>query len=132
VIIDDLNLTSVAPAPYKAEPPPIVDPDAVLASAAAMQFLQAIAGRNSQVLQRLRVVQHRELATRGVLDTPKARTALAVEERFGVLASERLNHPRYSITDYVRRQETGVTSGKAVAERPHLEALFCRARVRDK
>jgi hypothetical protein len=92
VIIDDLYLVSVALSPLETDAPLIVDSDAVLTLTVTVQFLQAIAGRDTQVLQRLRVVQHYELATGGVLDTLKAWTALAVEERFRVFAPERLYH----------------------------------------
>jgi len=92
MIVDDLDLVGVAIAPYKTDPPLVVDPYAVLALTIAGQLLEPVSGRNPEVLQRLRVVQHRELATGDVLDTPKARTTLAVEERFGVLAPERPYH----------------------------------------
>jgi hypothetical protein len=92
VIIDDLYLVSVALSPLETDAPLIVDSDAVLTLTVTVQFLQAIAGRDAQVLQRLRVVQHYELATGGVLDALKAWKALAVEERFRVFAPERLYH----------------------------------------
>ena len=92
MIIDDLHLVSVTLSPLETDAPLIVDSDAVLTLTVTVQFLQAIAGRDAQVLQRLRVVQHYELATRGVLDALKAWTALAVEERFRVFGAERLYH----------------------------------------
>jgi hypothetical protein len=92
VIIDDLHLISVTLSPLETDAPLIIDSDAVLTPTGTMKFLQTIAGRDTQVLQRLRVVQHYELATGGVLDTLKAWTALAVEERFRIFAPERPNH----------------------------------------
>ena len=92
MIIDDLHLVSVTLSPLETDAPLIVNSDAVLTPTVTMKFLQTIAGRDAQVLQRLRVVQHYELAPRGVLDALKAWTALAVEERFRVFAPERLYH----------------------------------------
>jgi hypothetical protein len=93
VIINNLDLVSIGLAPYKTDSPLIVDPDAMLTLAVAAKFLQTVTGRNLQVLYGLRVVQHCELAPRGVLDALKTRAALAVEKRFRVPASERFNHP---------------------------------------
>ena len=77
--------------PYKTDPPLVVDSNAVLALQIGRELLEPISRRNAEILQRLRVVQHRELPTR-VLDAPKSRTALSVKERFGVLAPERPYH----------------------------------------
>jgi hypothetical protein len=60
----------------------------MLTLTAAVKLFQAVARRDPQILKRLRVVQHCELATGGVLDALKARRALAVKERFRVLTSE--------------------------------------------
>jgi hypothetical protein len=92
VIINDLDLAPVAIVPYKRGPPLVVDSNAVLALPIADELLEPVSRRNPKILQRLRVVQHRELPTRDVLDAPKSRTALAVKERFRVLASERPYH----------------------------------------
>jgi hypothetical protein len=92
VVIDDLHGVSVTLSPLETDAPLIVDSDAVLTLTVTVQFLQVIAGRDMQVLQRLRVIQHYELAPGGVLDALKAWTALAVEERFRVFAPERLYH----------------------------------------
>jgi len=92
VIIDDLHVVSVTLSPLETDAPLIVDSDAVLTPTVTLKFLQAIAGSDPQILQRLRVVQHYELATGGVLDALEAWTALTVEERFRVFAPERLYH----------------------------------------
>jgi hypothetical protein len=92
VIIDDLDLARVAIMPYKTDSPLVVDSNAVPASPIAGELLEPVSRRNPEILQRLRVVQHRELPTRDILDAPKPRTALAVKERLRVLAPERLYH----------------------------------------
>jgi len=92
MIIDDLHLISVRLSPLETDAPPIVDSDTVLTLTVTVKLLQAIAGRDAQVVQRLCVVQHYELATRGDFDTLKAWRALAIEERFRVFAPERPYH----------------------------------------
>jgi hypothetical protein len=92
MIIDNFDVVSVTIAPYETDPPLVVNPNAVLTSAAATELFQVLAQRNPQVLQRLLVVQHRELATRGVLDALKTEAALTIKERLRVFASERPYH----------------------------------------
>jgi len=92
MIIHDLDVVSVALSPHETDPPLIVDSNAMLTLTVAVKLLQAVAGRDAQVLQRLCVVQHGHLATRGALDILKTRAAPAVEERFRVFAAERLYH----------------------------------------
>jgi hypothetical protein len=45
--------------PPETDPPLIVDSNAVLTFPVSCQFFQPIAGRNSQILDRLRRIQHR-------------------------------------------------------------------------
>jgi hypothetical protein len=79
--------------PCKTDPPLVIDSNAVLALPISGELFDPISRRNAQILQRLRVVQYRELPTCDVLDAPKPWTALSLKERFGVLAPERLYHP---------------------------------------
>jgi hypothetical protein len=58
VIIHDLNIVGVAVPPPKADTPPIVDPDAVLPSTVSRQFLEPVARRHSQVIQRFGRVEN--------------------------------------------------------------------------
>ena len=48
VIIGDFNIEGTALAPTEAEPPLVVDADAVLADTASPEGLQPVAGRNAQ------------------------------------------------------------------------------------
>ncbi len=50
--------------PLETDPELIVDSDAVLSSPVAAQFLQAIAGGNAQVIERLRAIEHGEFSPR--------------------------------------------------------------------
>ena len=50
VIIGDLNVVSVSPLPSEADPPLIIDPDAVLPGTISAEPFKVIAGRNSQIV----------------------------------------------------------------------------------
>jgi hypothetical protein len=50
--------------PLEADPKLIVDSDTVLSSLVAAQFFQAISGRNPQVIERLRIINHCEFSPR--------------------------------------------------------------------
>src|SRR5258708_2498923 len=49
MIIDNLNVVGVSLFPSKADPVLIVDPDAVLARAVALERLQAVSGRDQKI-----------------------------------------------------------------------------------
>ena len=49
MIVGDFYLECVAVTPYEAYPELIVDPDAVLPFAVALQWFQAISGKKSQI-----------------------------------------------------------------------------------
>jgi hypothetical protein len=53
MIIANLDIEGVAFFPAKTEAPPIVNPDAVLPLTVSRQLFQAIARRNTQIVQRL-------------------------------------------------------------------------------
>lgn len=58
MVVDDLDVPCSAFTPDEADPPLIVDADTRLSSAIAFERLQAIAGRNAQIIQRLSGVKH--------------------------------------------------------------------------
>jgi hypothetical protein len=61
VIINDLDLESVASFPSKTDPPLVIDANTVLARAIAFELLQAIAGRDAEVFELLGSVDNAEL-----------------------------------------------------------------------
>jgi hypothetical protein len=50
VIVDDLDMVSVAVMPDETYPPLVIDPDAVLAAAVAAESLESVLGWQSQEL----------------------------------------------------------------------------------
>ena len=79
MVINNLDVVGVMRAPYETDSPLIVDPNAVLSLTVAAKFLQVVTRRNPQILHRLSVVQHYQLASRDRLDVLEPGAALTVE-----------------------------------------------------
>jgi hypothetical protein len=62
MVIDNLHIVSIPLLPPETYPPTIIDPDAVLPLPVSLQSLQMVRGRNSQILQRLRSIEHSQFA----------------------------------------------------------------------
>src|ERR1019366_89569 len=75
-IVHDLNFVSIPLAPNEAQTPLVVNANAVLSPAVAMQSFQAISGRRCQIAQFRGAVQLPELAPRDALDRLKAAARL--------------------------------------------------------
>jgi len=67
VVVHDLDVVGASGAPSKAEAPLLVDADAVLAGTVAGQFLEAVAGWDSEVTEDLGGVEDQQLAQRCAL-----------------------------------------------------------------
>ena len=94
VIVDDLDVVRVAVLPPEADAPLIVDANAVLPGAIPFQLLQAVAGRDAEVLKLLRGVDEAELPEQRPLEVGReAADALALKQALGVPISETLDHP---------------------------------------
>jgi hypothetical protein len=61
VVVDDLYVFGPGVGPSEADPPLLVNPDAVLARAITRQLLQPVPRRHPQVRENLRGVQHGQL-----------------------------------------------------------------------
>ena len=60
MIVDDFDLKGVSVAPAEADPPLVVDPDAVLPFALARQAFQPIAWRGREIVQAAGIVDLRQ------------------------------------------------------------------------
>jgi hypothetical protein len=58
VVIDNLNVVGVTLAPRKADPPALIDPNAVLSHSIPDQLLEAIGWGNLQIIEGMRIVEH--------------------------------------------------------------------------
>src|SRR5262245_51104102 len=92
VIINDLDVdgTRRGVRPLEANPPLIVDADAVLAFAISGQRLKTVTGQSSQVLHRGGGLQTVQLEARGTLDSGK---------RFDSLAARKVPGPPVPVAD---------------------------------
>lgn len=93
MIVRNLHIIGIAVAPNEADSPLVVDTNAVLAAPTAEEFCETVCGRNPQVLQRLRPVQHAQFAKRGALylDGQTLRVS-SMEDRFCLSVSETPYH----------------------------------------
>jgi hypothetical protein len=65
VRVGDLDIIRMTFGPAKTDPPLLVHADAVLALTVSAEFLQTISWSGTQIVQRLRRVQHQQLAEGG-------------------------------------------------------------------
>lgn len=93
VIVDDRDVVRVAVLPPKADAPLIVDANTVLPRAITFQLLQAIAGRDAEVLELLCGVYEAELSEQRTLEFGReAADTLALKQALGVPIGEALDH----------------------------------------
>jgi hypothetical protein len=93
VVVDDLNVARVARAPDETDSPLPVDANAVLTSPFTLEFLQAIGGWDSQVIEVSRSVQHAELSEGRSLDvSAEAFDSLALKQPLRIAVLEALDH----------------------------------------
>jgi DNA primase len=80
--------------PAEAHAPLVIDADAMLPRAVAPQLLQAIVGRDAEVIRLLRGIKHDKLLEHCAVEVAwKTTQALSREETLGVAVREALNHP---------------------------------------
>jgi hypothetical protein len=92
MVFNDLHILGTISYPAEADPPLIVDPDALLPLTVATQSLQSIAGRNAQVIEANGDLELAQLAACHDRDALKAPDALASRECFGVGTPKRSDH----------------------------------------
>jgi hypothetical protein len=71
VIVDDLNVMSLAVTPDEANPPSIVDPYTVLSSPISLECFEMVARRHTEILQPPARMQVEQLAPRHAFDCLK-------------------------------------------------------------
>jgi hypothetical protein len=106
MIVNYFNLVRIVFLPAEADAPLVVDPNAPLATTAAFERLQSVAGKCGQVSQPLGIVQHTQFAQcyslHGVIQPPRES---AMPEALGFFAGKACNHwPK------LRRSLEGVNS----------------------
>jgi hypothetical protein len=93
MIVDDFDVVGVAAPPNKADPPLIVDPNAVLSSAISGKALQPIARRKPKIIQTAGIVDLQQFPIRRPYDVVwNALDEAALPSGFSGCVPERLNH----------------------------------------
>jgi hypothetical protein len=93
MIISDLNVMGVAVSPGKANPPLIVDADAVLAFPVPYELFQAIARWSPQVLERFRRVHHDQFAQGETLQVRRELSRpVTLPDAFRILVAKASDH----------------------------------------
>jgi len=93
MIVYDFNFERIARPPCKANPVLIVHPDAVLAFPITFERFQPVAWRHSQILQRLRTMEHSQFPERDAMDTLwKPFRPLPMKQPLCIATGETLNH----------------------------------------
>ena len=113
MIVDDFNVQGVTVTPPEADPPLLIDPDAVLAFSIALQSLELIRARNRKIPQISSSIQLLQLHQRPLLNLARNTLGvLATPDPFGLSASKGLDH-RFIVTlsvSTVKRYYDAVTT----------------------
>jgi len=93
VIVGDLHVVGITASPAKANPPLVVDPDAVLILAISGELFEAVPRRHSEIAQRVSRVKHEELLqSRPVNTLWEPSRAFAIEDSLGLWIFKAPNH----------------------------------------
>ena len=93
MVIDDLHLIGVAAPPNEADPPLVIDPDAVLAGASGFERFEPVAGRLSQIIEIGCLVDLDQTPQRHPLHLgAEASNESSFENRLGLLVAEAQDH----------------------------------------
>jgi hypothetical protein len=93
VIVDNFHIVSVAIGPGEADPPLVIDADAVLTLAIAAKLLKPITRRRAQILERLGGVKDDEFAQHDAAKVSrKPPNRLPLEQALGVTIGEAPDH----------------------------------------
>jgi hypothetical protein len=93
VIINNLDVVRITVTPNKADAILVIDTNAVCPLAISAERLETIAGKNAKVAKLVRAMQLHHFPLNYPFDPLKPPNRAAIEERFGLLTTERANHP---------------------------------------
>lgn len=98
-MVNDLHLLGSSVGPHEADPPLVIDPDAVLSDPIAFQRFEPVSRWNPEIVQRYGGSDLTQLAQRRRVD-PRIdrRHPFATPQSFGVPAAERSDHESNDIT----------------------------------
>ena len=88
MVVGNLYVFRSAFPPLKADPPLIIDPDAVLTFPVTRQRLESVSWDSRDVFQPFSVIEHSEFPTRQLLDVSELAAAVAAEKLLRCPAAE--------------------------------------------
>ena len=92
MVVDDLDIDRTRGSPDEANAPSVVDSDAVLTFAIALQLFETVAGRNAKLIEFLSRVQDEELAVRHALQiTAEPANVLPIPDPLRIEVGERVD-----------------------------------------
>lgn len=92
VVINDFDLVGITVPPDEANPPFVINANAMLPVAVAFQRFQPISRRHLEIRQRFRAMKIDQLPSRNSLNASKPRDVLIGKQGFGIAGSKRSNH----------------------------------------
>lgn len=93
MIINNLDLEGIAVSPPKTDPPLVIDANTVLTGAIALELLQAIAGRDAEIVELLGGVHQPELSEHQPVELGReAPDAFALEQPLRIAIGETGDH----------------------------------------
>jgi hypothetical protein len=93
MVIHNLDSPGITVGPLETYPPLIINPNTPVAGAISRQSLQMICGRRTQILERLRPVEHTQLTQRHLLNLSwQSAGPLTIEYLFGFFVFEIPDH----------------------------------------
>jgi hypothetical protein len=92
MIVNDLDVPRTVVSPTEADPPLVIDSDAVLAASITAELLQAIAREHAKVIEVLGAVEHLQLSFGLRLGRSESFRDLAFEELLRGARRKRPNH----------------------------------------
>jgi hypothetical protein len=121
VVVGDLDVDRAGGCPGEADAPLVVDADTVLPFATPVQLLEAIAGRDPQVVDCLRSVEDQQFAVRNPLEVgAELADVIAIPDELGLLVRERLDHSQ-SITRCVIRDKPLASPATAQSDEDYVQ-----------
>lgn len=93
MIVDDLDVKGIAVLPTETDPPLVINTDAVLSGAIALELVEPIARWHAEVINRLGGVHGDEFAQHGAVYLGReSPNRFAAEQSFSISIGEALDH----------------------------------------
>ena len=117
MVIDDLHILDLVIAPYEADPPLVIDADAVLSGPRAAQGFEAVAWRDAEITQMLRRIERLELRSSAALNLVRQTSdRIAGKQCRRALVGEAFDHGKQTYREAVRSSRKNRTAFRYVRQ----------------